>query len=137
MEMASRFRSLQADARVMKLYRAKVMDAIRNSVKNALTRCAAKHGNDTISLFDDLDWIYDDLGIVEEQLASRFPPDWKVRLPPFLAPGRGAEATHRSRLPISKRITKRSTISSPTSSRMIPTLAPSSASCSTAKTTIE
>jgi hypothetical protein len=69
----------------MKLYRAKVMDAIRASAKSALVRCAAKHGADSISLFDDLDWIYEDLGLVEEQLASRFPPDWKVRCDPSLA----------------------------------------------------
>ena len=79
MELASRFKSIQADARTIKHYRARVMDAIRKSAVVAIERCAAKHADHPLDLFDDLDWIYDDLEVVEAELSDKFPPDWKVR----------------------------------------------------------
>jgi exocyst complex component 3 len=74
-ELAARFKSVQADARVIKHYRAKVMDAIRGSARNAIERAHAKHGN---GIFEKLDFIYRDLILVEDAVAPLFPPDWKI-----------------------------------------------------------
>lgn len=54
------------------------MDAIRTSAKTALARCRDRY-QDPLEFLDNLDWIYQDLILVEDQLDARFPPDWKVR----------------------------------------------------------
>ena len=53
------------------------MDAIRTSAKTALIKAKEKHA-DPLALFDNMKFFYSDLVLVEDQLASRFPPDWKV-----------------------------------------------------------
>lgn len=53
------------------------MDAIRTSAKTALARCRDRY-QDPLEFLDNLDWIYKDLILVEDQLDARFPPDWKV-----------------------------------------------------------
>lgn len=77
-ELASRFKSVQADARQIKHYRAKVLDAIRNAVKTRLHEQHVKMKGNSAQFFSSLDWFYEDLVIVEDQLAARFPPDWKI-----------------------------------------------------------
>jgi exocyst complex component 3 len=74
-ELAARFRSVHAEARVIKHYRAKVMDAIRGSARNAIERAHAKHGS---AIFEKLDFIYKDLIIVEDSVSPLFPSDWKI-----------------------------------------------------------
>lgn len=78
LDVAARFKSLQAEARTIKHYRAKVMDAIRESCKTAIEGSYAKHGEDGIAWLDDLDWIYEDLRLVQQELVPRFPEDWKI-----------------------------------------------------------
>ncbi|SCV74869.1 BQ2448_7898 [Microbotryum intermedium] len=78
LDVASRFKSLQADARIIKHYRAKVMDAIKDACRTEIERSYARHNDNGIAWLDDLDWIYDDLLTVEKDLVPRFPPDWKV-----------------------------------------------------------
>ena len=78
-DVAARFRSLQADARTIKHYRSKVMDAIRESCKVAVERSFQKYGEDIVAWLDGIDWLYDDLQVVVEQLAPCFPSDWNVR----------------------------------------------------------
>ena len=82
LDVAARFKSLQAEARVIKHYRAKVMDAIRESCKTAIAQSFVKHGEDGSAWLDDMDWVYDDLNLVKSELVPRFPPDWKVRRSP-------------------------------------------------------
>lgn len=78
-DVAARFRSLQAEARTIKHYRAKVMDAIRESCKLAIERNHEQFGDDGVGWLENLDWIYEDLTVVEEELVQHFPQDWKVR----------------------------------------------------------
>ncbi|KAM0749392.1 exocyst complex component Sec6 [Meredithblackwellia eburnea MCA 4105] len=77
-DVAARFRSLQAEARTIKHYRAKVMDAVRASCKEAIERSYAQHNDNGVAWLDNLDWIYEDLTVVEDQLVPKFPPDWKI-----------------------------------------------------------
>lgn len=76
MDIGARFKSVHADARVFKHYRAKVMEAIRNSARKALDKRMTKFGGDIVKVLDKFDWYYGDLVIVEDELISRFPPDW-------------------------------------------------------------
>ena len=77
-ELAGRFKSMQAEARVIKHYRSKVMDAIRNTAKTRLHEQHVKMKGNSAHFFSSLDWFYEDLVLVEDQLVSRFPPDWKI-----------------------------------------------------------
>lgn len=76
--IAARFRSVQADARTIKHYRSRVMDAIRANCKSAIERSYARHGENGIAWMDEMDWVYEDLSIVQEELVPMFPLDWKV-----------------------------------------------------------
>lgn len=85
LEVAARFKSLQAEARTIKHYRAKVMDAIRDSCMTAVEKSYQRHGDDGVAWMDDLDWIFDDLAVVEKELTPMFPEDWNVSIfPSFL-----------------------------------------------------
>lgn len=77
-ELASKFKSMQAEARQIKHYRAKVLEQIRNTAKTRLHEQHVKMQGDSATFFSSLDWFYEDLVLVEDQLASRFPPDWKI-----------------------------------------------------------
>ena len=77
-EIASRFKSIQADARQIKHYRAKVLGAIRDTAKTRLHEQHIKMQGNSAVFFSSLDWFYEDLVLVEDQLAQRFPPDWKI-----------------------------------------------------------
>lgn len=79
MDVAARFRSIQAEARTIKHYRAKVVEAIKDGCRTSVERSYARHGDNGIAWLEDLDWIYEDLVIVEKDLVPMFPPDWKVR----------------------------------------------------------
>lgn len=79
-DVAARFKSLAADARTIKHYRSKVMDAIRDSAKIAIAESFKEAGENGVRWLDELDWIYEDLIVVKRDLESRFPPDWNVGL---------------------------------------------------------
>ena len=63
--------------RVFKHYREKVVTAIRNSAKEAIEAKRQKYQS-PLELIDKISWFYKDLVLVEDQLPSRFPPDWKI-----------------------------------------------------------
>ncbi|EGG08280.1 uncharacterized protein MELLADRAFT_85052 [Melampsora larici-populina 98AG31] len=79
-DIGARFQSVRAEARVIKHYRAKVMDSIRASAKNLIERQFAKSKDNPAAFFEgeNFDWYYQDLLLVEETLIDMFPQDWKV-----------------------------------------------------------
>lgn len=77
-ELASKFKSIQAESRQIKHYRSKVIEQIRNSAKTRLHEEHVKLKGDSATFFSSLDWFYEDLVLVEDVLAARFPPDWKI-----------------------------------------------------------
>jgi hypothetical protein len=56
------------------------MDAIRTSAKTQIERQFAKYQDNPAGFFEgeNFDWYYQDLLLVEEMLADKFPDDWKV-----------------------------------------------------------
>ncbi|KAK4049877.1 SNARE-binding exocyst subunit S6 [Microbotryomycetes sp. JL221] len=78
MDVAARFRSLQADARTIKHYKQKVLDAIRDGCRTSVERSYARHGDNGVAWLEDLEWIYDDLALVDSELVPMFPADWKI-----------------------------------------------------------
>ncbi|KAH9821815.1 exocyst complex component Sec6-domain-containing protein [Melampsora americana] len=79
-DIGARFQSVRAEARVIKHYRAKVMDSIRASAKNLIERQFAKSKDNPAAFFEgeNFDWYYQDLLLVEETLVDKFPQDWKI-----------------------------------------------------------
>ncbi|KAI3479826.1 hypothetical protein L1887_58122 [Cichorium endivia] len=69
LEGAARFRSVVANARVIKLYRPKFVEAIDRSAAELFDECWSRFGSDGTSLefLAHLDWIYDDLRFVETE----------------------------------------------------------------------
>ncbi|CAG7851576.1 SubName: Full=Related to SEC6-protein transport protein {ECO:0000313/EMBL:CCA72681.1} [Serendipita indica DSM 11827] len=79
MDAASKFRSLQANARILKHYRSSIMTAIRESIREGYeSRLRDAEGN-TIQFIESLDeWLFDDLSWIEIYVAPCFPPDYEV-----------------------------------------------------------
>ncbi|GAA5933678.1 SNARE-binding exocyst subunit SEC6 [Sporobolomyces koalae] len=78
LDVASRFRSLHADARTIKHYRAKVLEQIREGCKTEIDKSFRRAGEDGVAWLEELEWIYDDLDLVQQQLVDKFPEDWKI-----------------------------------------------------------
>ncbi|KAA1082358.1 SNARE-binding exocyst subunit S6 [Puccinia graminis f. sp. tritici] len=79
-DIGARFQSVRAEARVIKHYRAKVMDAIRTSAKTQIEKQFSKYQDNPSGFFEgeNFDWYYQDLLLVEEMLVDKFPADWKI-----------------------------------------------------------
>ncbi|SNX86018.1 related to SEC6 - protein transport protein [Melanopsichium pennsylvanicum] len=80
LEGAARFRSVVANARVIKLYRPKFVEAIDRATAELFDECWARFGADDTSLefLGHLDWIYDDLRFVQSEVVPLFPEDYKI-----------------------------------------------------------
>lgn len=78
LDLATKFKSLQAEARTIKHYKARVIESIRMSCRTAIEGSFSKHGDDGVAWLDDMDWIFDDLKVVEQELLPRFPEDWDI-----------------------------------------------------------
>ena len=67
MDAASKFRSIQAEARVLKLYRPKIVKAIQESIHNKFESKWASGKGDPVGFVESLDdWIFLDLNWVVE-----------------------------------------------------------------------
>lgn len=79
MDAASKFRSLQANARVLKLYRPKIMKSIRDSIRETFEYRLSDYQGDTIAFIEGLDeWLFDDLSWIDPYVVRCFPPDYEV-----------------------------------------------------------
>ena len=108
-DVAARFRSLQADARTLKHYRARVLDAVRDGCRTDVEKSFRRAGEDGVRWIDELDWVFDDIVTVRELLVDKFPDDWKVRLLPSSSFFCVALATDPRRvLPRSRRLSRSS-----------------------------
>jgi exocyst complex component 3 len=79
LDSSSRFRSIQANARVLKLYRPKIMKTIRESIRETFERRVQDAQGDLILFIETLDeWFFDDLSWIEIYVTPCFPPDYEV-----------------------------------------------------------
>lgn len=80
MDVASKFRSMQANARIIKHYRSKLQKAIIEGIKEKFEAAYEREGRNPVAFFDQKKsmWIYQDLIRVEEELAPCFPPDYSI-----------------------------------------------------------
>ncbi|KAI0083472.1 exocyst complex component sec6 [Irpex rosettiformis] len=78
MDVASKFRSMQANARVIKYYRSKVQKSIIESIQEKFNGAYMKHEHDPAAFLEDSVWIYQDIIRIEEEVAPCFPADYDI-----------------------------------------------------------
>lgn len=79
MDAASKFRSLQANARIIKLYRQKIMQEIRDSIRVTFEQHLEDAQGDTMLFVETLDeWLFDDLSWIEIYVTPCFPADYEI-----------------------------------------------------------
>ncbi|KZS94637.1 exocyst complex component Sec6 [Sistotremastrum niveocremeum HHB9708] len=78
LDAASKFRSMQANARGIKHYRPNLTKAISQSIKDAFATAYDRSGGDPHAFLDDLGWIYKDLIRIQDDVVNCFPPSWDM-----------------------------------------------------------
>ena len=69
---------MQANARILKHYRSKVMKNISESIKAKFEAAYLRDERDPIAFLERLGWLYQDLIAVERDVVACFPQDWDI-----------------------------------------------------------
>lgn len=78
LDAASKFRSMQANARVIKHYRSRVMKNIADTIKAKFETAYLRDEKDPVGFLENLGWLYQDLIVIEHDVVACFPPGWDV-----------------------------------------------------------
>ncbi|KAG7444348.1 exocyst complex component Sec6 [Guyanagaster necrorhizus] len=78
MDAASKFKSMQANARVIKHYRSKITRGIADSIKAKFEEAYKRDEQDPINFLDNLQWMYQDLIRIESSVVPCFPPEYDI-----------------------------------------------------------
>jgi exocyst complex component 3 len=86
LEGAARFQSYVANARVIKLYRPKLMEKMDDNTKELFAECWDRFGGassgsnreDPSGFLERLDWVYEDLAFVKQEMVRLFPNDYNI-----------------------------------------------------------
>lgn len=79
MDAASKFKSLQANARVIKHYRSKMTKNISDSIKQSFERAYKVDEKDPAGFIEGLnEWMYKDLIRIESDVVPCFPSNWEI-----------------------------------------------------------
>jgi len=77
-ELASKFRSIRGSPRTLRLYFAKFEETIDGSVQEMFEKHVEQYGDDFLAMLENLDWVYDDLRLVQQEIMPCMPPKWNV-----------------------------------------------------------
>lgn len=78
MDAASKFRSMQANARVIKHYRSKMTKHITESIKESFNRAYEQYEQDPGGFIENMTWMYQDLIRIESDVVPCFPQNWEI-----------------------------------------------------------
>ncbi|KII85886.1 hypothetical protein PLICRDRAFT_178195 [Plicaturopsis crispa FD-325 SS-3] len=79
MDAASKFKSMQANARVIKHYRSKIVKAITDSIKAKFEEAYKDDERNPAAFLDGLDdWMYKDLIRIESDVVPCFPKEYEI-----------------------------------------------------------
>ncbi|KAI0248975.1 exocyst complex component Sec6 [Lactifluus subvellereus] len=78
LDAASKFKSMQANARIIKHYRSKFMKNISESIQAKFEAAYLRDERDPIAFLENLGWVYQDLIAVERDVVACFPQDWDI-----------------------------------------------------------
>ena len=77
-DAASKFKSMQANARVIKNYRHKMLDAMRDSIRQVYDRHLEANEHDILAFIEGLGWIYKDVIRIHDDVVPLFPEDYEI-----------------------------------------------------------
>ncbi|WWD22328.1 hypothetical protein CI109_106819 [Kwoniella shandongensis] len=77
-DAASKYKSMQANARVIKNYRHKLLDAMTASVRSAFDNHFLDNQYDFLAFIDGLGWIYKDIIRIKDDVEPLFPEDYEI-----------------------------------------------------------
>ncbi|TFK39982.1 exocyst complex component sec6 [Crucibulum laeve] len=78
LDAALKFKSMQADSRVLKHYRSKITKTITESIKTNFDEAYRRDENDPEAFLERLTWIYQDLIRIEEDVVPCFPAEYDI-----------------------------------------------------------
>ena len=71
---------MQANARVIKHYRSKMMKNISDTIQAKFDAAYLRDERNPIAFLENLGWLYQDLIVVERDVVACFPQDWDIYL---------------------------------------------------------
>lgn len=77
-DAASKYKSMQANARVIKNYRHKLLDKIKESIQVAFADHLDMHQHDLLGFIENLSWIYKDVIRIKDDMEALFPADYEI-----------------------------------------------------------
>jgi len=77
-DLASKFRSIRGSPRKLKMYFQRFEETIESSLQEMFEHHVEKYGNDYTAMMENLDWIYDDLRLIKDEVVPCMPPRWKI-----------------------------------------------------------
>ncbi|GLB41772.1 putative exocyst complex component Sec6 [Lyophyllum shimeji] len=75
---ASKFKSMQANARVIKHYRSKITKVITDSIKEKFEEAYKRDEDNPAAFLSNLTWIYQDIIRIEEDVVPCFPQEYEI-----------------------------------------------------------
>ena len=78
LDAALKFRSVQAQARVIKHYRSKIIKAITQSIHSKVEDAYKRSKDNAVSFLGSLTWLYQDIIRIESDVVPCFPPDYEI-----------------------------------------------------------
>ncbi|KAJ7583216.1 exocyst complex component sec6 [Mycena floridula] len=78
LDAAAKFKSMQANARVIKHYRSKITRAITSSIKRKFEDAWKRDEQDPAAFLEGLSWMYQDIIRIESDVVPCFPPEYEI-----------------------------------------------------------
>ncbi|KXN86616.1 Exocyst complex component sec6 [Leucoagaricus sp. SymC.cos] len=78
LDAALKFKSMQANARVLKHYRSKIVKTITESIQAKFEEAFQRDEQDPVGFLTNLTWMYQDLIRIEKDVVPCFPPDYDI-----------------------------------------------------------
>jgi exocyst complex component 3 len=78
MDAASKFKSMQANARIIKHYRSKITKAITESIKEKFDEAYLRDEQDPAGFLESLGWMYQDIIRIESDVVPCFPAEYEI-----------------------------------------------------------
>ena len=78
LDAAMKFKSLQANARVIKHYRSKILKSITQSIRDRVEGAYNRMADDPVKFLGGLQWLYQDIIRVESDISPCFPADYEI-----------------------------------------------------------
>jgi exocyst complex component 3 len=77
-DLANKFRSIRGSPRILKLYFSRFEETVDQTVQEMFEQHVEKYGEDFLAILENLDWIYDDLRLIEQEIVPCMPPKWNI-----------------------------------------------------------